>query len=183
MQLFWGTSYVQASGSLAVLSVGFFSSAAAGRNRETISALGYTRFVSYANGLAFIVNIVLNIILIPEYGYLGAAYASAVSFLLLNIFVYIILRFKFEITPFSTYSRRTFIALPLTLLPPVYYISKLSIYPQWSVPLILLCTAALTIGVVMITSCLEPDDRIVVEFLDSKLPFSFDLIYRWIPKE
>ncbi|WP_254532779.1 flippase [Natrinema gelatinilyticum] len=180
LAFFWGSDYTQAGLSLSILSLGFFSSAAAGRNRETISAFGYTRYVMYSNILAFVVNLCLNIYLIPAYGYTGAAISSALSFLMLNLFVYFVLDRKFEITPFSKYSARIFLGLPMMILPPVAFVSQTIQLSGLLVILLLPFLGIISLVTVMAIGGLQPEDEIALSLIEERLPVKIPYIRNWI---
>lgn len=81
----FGANYASGSTALSVLSLGFFVHVMLGFNGATLSAVGRTRRVMYANIFTSIINITMNILLIPEFGVLGAAVATTVSYFVLNI--------------------------------------------------------------------------------------------------
>lgn len=60
-----------------------------------------TMFSSIGTVMAAVVNIILNAVLIPEYGYMGAAFATAISYMLLAFVHYIIfkLRYRLDLVP------------------------------------------------------------------------------------
>ncbi|WP_126663205.1 flippase [Haloterrigena salifodinae] len=180
LTFFWGSDYSQAGLSLSILSLGFFSSAAAGRNRETISAFGYTKYVMYSNILAFVVNVCMNFYLIPRYGHTGAAISSAVSFIALNLFVYIILEYKFQVSPISKYSKRTFSALPVVLLP-LLMLTKNIIDPTGVIVILSIpFLGVISILVVIIAGGLQPEDGVVLSFVEEKLPIEIPYIRGWL---
>ncbi|MFC4245639.1 flippase [Natribaculum luteum] len=84
ISLTFGPEYTEAALPLVVLAVGFFTHAVAGPNVNTLTAIGRTRTIMWDNLLAGGTNIVLNVVLIPEYGLMGAAVATAVSYIGLN---------------------------------------------------------------------------------------------------
>jgi len=183
VRIFFGAAYADAPIALAILSVGFFTNAVGGRNRETISALGVTAYLMVVNGAAFGINIVLNLWLIPEYGLVGAAVASAIAYGTLNATACGILWKKYDITPFSRWSTRTFVVLPLTLLPPAYVVSQ---YVSLSIVTILpwlVAVGLLSIAVVAVTGCLQPEDEIVLAFVERLLGVEIPVIRRFIPDE
>lgn len=81
----FGSAYTEGSLALVVLSVAFFTHAVAGPNKESLTSVGRTRLIMYDNALVAAVNVGLNLILIPRFSYLGAAVATAVSYVLLNL--------------------------------------------------------------------------------------------------
>ncbi|WP_254536876.1 flippase [Halomarina litorea] len=82
--LTFGPEYLPGTTALVVLSVAFFTHAIAGPNADALTSLGRTRLIMYDNALVAAVNVVLNVALIPQYTFLGAAVATAVSYVLLN---------------------------------------------------------------------------------------------------
>lgn len=181
LSIFFGDRYATAALALSILSVGFFTNAAGGRNRETLSALGYTKFIMLSNSLTFALNVALNLVLIPRFGYLGAAVASAASYVTLNVSIYAVLRLKFGISPFSTWSLRTFVLLPLLVIPPTWLLSQWASLTAVTLPLFLVCAGLLSIAVVALTGCLQPGDEIALEFVESLLGRRVDALRRYVP--
>lgn len=56
-----------------------------------------TIYVSIGTGIAAVVNIVLNIIFIPVYGFIAAAYTTLISYLVLLVIHYYVVRFRLKI--------------------------------------------------------------------------------------
>jgi O-antigen/teichoic acid export membrane protein len=177
----FGPEYAPASTALLILAVGFFTRAAFGRSRETISALGYTTYLLVTNVFAFVLNVGLNLALIPRYGAEGAAVASAVSFVGLNLAVFAFLRVRFDISPFSKQARRTMIVLPLVMFPPVLLVSSLVSLSLPSIVLFAVVAEGVAVAVVAVTGCLQPEDVIPVEFIEDATGLRVPLIRRFIP--
>lgn len=97
----FGWEYREGALALVVLSVGFFTHAVAGPNMNALTSIGDTRIVMVDNLVAAGVNVVLNYLLIPEYSYLGAAMATAVSYALLNVLYSLSLYRRTGIHPFT----------------------------------------------------------------------------------
>lgn len=70
---------------LGLLAIGFFINAIVGPNSDALLGLGQTKAILKYNILAVIVNVILNILLIPRYELIGAAIASLVGYFLLNL--------------------------------------------------------------------------------------------------
>lgn len=97
----FGDSFSFGSFALVILSLGFFSHNITGNNGYALTALGLTRSVAVGSFLAAIINIILNILLIPQFSIAGAATASAVAYILVNIMYAYVLNKEAEIQPFS----------------------------------------------------------------------------------
>lgn len=102
IEFLFGQKYVGGSNVLRALALGALFESATGVTRSALIALNKNKIVMFTTGLGSIVNIILNIVLIPEYGILGAALASTVSFAVLEGGNVLILHDKFSILPFST---------------------------------------------------------------------------------
>lgn len=85
INLTFGAKYNDGALALSVLSVGFIVHAVAGLNTEALVSIGRTRDVMYANVVTAALNLVLNLLLIPRYSFLGAAVATTLSYLALNL--------------------------------------------------------------------------------------------------
>lgn len=81
----FGAEYDSGALALSVLAVGFFTHAVVGPNGNTLTSVGRTRLIMYDNVAVAVTNVSLNLLLIPEYGLLGAAVATSVSYGLLNV--------------------------------------------------------------------------------------------------
>ena len=181
--LVFGVQYGTGGIALTILAVGFFTNAAVGRSRETLSALGATKFLLVSSIVAFIINFVANLVLIPIYGFVGAATASAGSFIALNFVVYLFLRTQFKITPFNQRSIKAFVALPVVLLPIGFVVRvALSSSLLMIISFGVIC-GILTIGIVLIVGGIEEEDIALVEFIENYVNIRIPYIRRFIPDE
>jgi len=80
----FGAAYVDAAPVLAVLAVGFFVHTAAALSGNTLTSIGRTRLIMIDNVFVAVFNVVLNVVLIPRFGALGAAMATTASYLVLG---------------------------------------------------------------------------------------------------
>jgi O-antigen/teichoic acid export membrane protein len=83
--LLYGERYAQSALILALLSFSYYFNAALGQNGLTLKVFGKVRYVVVINVLAVLVNVGANLLLIPRYGALGAAYSTAGTLILHNI--------------------------------------------------------------------------------------------------
>jgi O-antigen/teichoic acid export membrane protein len=85
LKVLFGSEYVTASFALSILAGGYLIDATAGRVGSFLNSKGYTQYILYNNVAALSLNLILNIVLIPVYGIVGAAIATASSTALTNI--------------------------------------------------------------------------------------------------
>jgi O-antigen/teichoic acid export membrane protein len=88
LRLMWGNQYTQASFALSILALGYLIDALMGRIGSFLQSTGYTKYLLYNNIAALIINILLNVLLIPIYGIIGAAIATASSTILTNLMMF-----------------------------------------------------------------------------------------------
>ena len=91
----FGPEYRAGALALRVLAVAYFLGNVMGPNGATLTALGYTRAVMWANLVAAVGNVALNVWLIPPYGILGAAVATAVALVVRNA-IRVVLVYRFS---------------------------------------------------------------------------------------
>lgn len=98
---FFGTKYTSAAPALRILSLGFMFHTFLGLNGMSLTVIGQPKLNMIGNSFAVIFNVVLNVLLIPKYGMVGAAVATAVSYFVANVFRSFWLYQKTKIHPFS----------------------------------------------------------------------------------
>ncbi|MDQ3016139.1 MAG: polysaccharide biosynthesis C-terminal domain-containing protein [Bacteroidota bacterium] len=72
-----------------------------GINNDIIIYSKYYRFNLYLTLFLAVINIILNLLLIPTYGLTGAAMATCFSFFLFNLAKFLFIKIKFGFQPFS----------------------------------------------------------------------------------
>ncbi|WP_331235398.1 flippase [Natronorarus salvus] len=81
---FIAPEYAPGAIALSILALGFMTHAVAGPNYKTLTAIGETRLVMYDNIGAAVLNVALNLLLIPRYSFVGAAVATVLSYVAVN---------------------------------------------------------------------------------------------------
>ncbi len=85
LDFFFGTDYVAAVIPLQILAIIYFIKVLMGPNGATLTAYGKTKFLMYVTVALAVLNIILNGILIPYFGIIGAAAATGLSKLSLDV--------------------------------------------------------------------------------------------------
>jgi O-antigen/teichoic acid export membrane protein len=98
----FGAEYTAGALALSILAVGFFTHAVAGPSGNTLTAAGHTRLIMYDNTLVAAVNVLLNLVLIPRYSLLGAAVATTVGYVLMNVLYVVQLDRRLGVHPFRS---------------------------------------------------------------------------------
>jgi O-antigen/teichoic acid export membrane protein len=85
LNLLFGSRYIGASLALQILATASFCNAALGFPYSTLIVIGKSKFLMYVFLISAIINIILNIVLIPPMGIVGAAIASGLSVVVAKI--------------------------------------------------------------------------------------------------
>lgn len=97
----FGGKYTTGSLALTILATGFFIRSVAGPNDSALQSIGKTKTVMIDSIVVTILNVVLNIVLIPHHGVIGAAVATSITFIIFNILMIYQLNREVGIQPFS----------------------------------------------------------------------------------
>jgi len=98
----FGSEYMEGATALTLLAVAYFTHTIAGPNGNTLTSIGRTQLIMWDNLAVGVLNAILNLVLIPEYGYFGAGVATAVSYVVLNILYSAQLYRATQIHPFTS---------------------------------------------------------------------------------
>jgi O-antigen/teichoic acid export membrane protein len=85
VMLLFGVQYVEAQGALQILAIAIFVQTISGIGGSTLVVTGYPQVNLYNALAALVVNIGLNMILIPQFGITGAALATLISLLIIAV--------------------------------------------------------------------------------------------------
>lgn len=81
----YGQAYASSAPILALLAVGYFFNTALGFNGLTVKVHGRLRYTVIVDVVAAIVNVAVNLVLIPRFGPIGAAVGTASTLILHNV--------------------------------------------------------------------------------------------------
>ncbi len=91
LYIFFGESYAAGKAALAILSICFFISNFSDMPRDILLLVKKTKTIFFVNFIGVILNIILNVILIPIYGINGAAFSTGFSFVLITLLYYLLI--------------------------------------------------------------------------------------------
>ena len=83
LTFFFGIEYVSGALALQIIFIGTLFYVIGSINNGVITAIGKPKIVTKIVGMAAVVNIVFNFLLIPTYGIVGAAFSTALSYVLI----------------------------------------------------------------------------------------------------
>lgn len=101
LKLLFGQEYIVASAALVILAVGHLFNSVTGHLGDTLKAYDRTDLMFKNTVAKLLLNIPLNLLLIPTYGIEGAAVATAASLVLVNILLVLEAHHIIGLNPFS----------------------------------------------------------------------------------
>lgn len=117
----FGSEYSEGSLSLVIVATGFLIFALLGPNGGTVNMIGDSHMMMITTTTNAIVNLSLNLLLIPRFDIVGAALSTAVSYIIANSIVSVYLYMQ---TGIHSYSNSTVMAIIFILIieSPIYFI-------------------------------------------------------------
>jgi len=110
-----------------IVSVAKLSDNVIGNNNAILFNSNYYRIVLLFGVLLAILTVVLNLLLIPEYGIDGAAFATFLSVLVYNIAKLLFVYSKYKISPFTTNTLKTLVLI--LIMVGLFYYWELPFHP------------------------------------------------------
>lgn len=179
---FFGAGYAEAATALRILSLGLVFNAFLGANTMTLLAMGKTRLVMGANLLAASLNVVLNIILIPQWGINGAALASLISYLASNIFCSVRLYQLSQIQPFIKSYLKPIIASG-GIIAIIYVLTRsLLTVSHWMLPIIFVIFVAIYGLCLVLTRSFDKEDISLLLTIEKRVGINLEPVKRILRK-
>ncbi|WP_435146421.1 flippase [Halobaculum sp. P14] len=149
----FGEKYAASAHVLPIISLGFFSHVVLGMNREALIGTGDTRAVLVGTALAGGGNVVLNLLLVPTMGMVGAAIATATAYGSFNVLASVVLYREYGVRPVS---RRTLLTVVVAAAAFTAGASAFRSAVQPSLPLVVAFVALATPLHLGVTAVLDP---------------------------
>ncbi len=174
ISFFFGTKYLEATEALRILALGFMFHIFLGLNGLSLVVIGDTNFNFIANLFAAISNVILNVLLIPRYGIVGAAVATATSYFVANVLRSLKLYQRTKIHPFSWNYVKPLI-ISFLLLGAVQQM-KLRVSNIWEAIVILAAFLTLYFGLVLLSKSIDREDINLLLAIEKKLGVNVGLL-------
>jgi O-antigen/teichoic acid export membrane protein len=100
---FFGEDYISGSLALIIVTIGQLINVATGSVGCILMMTGHEKLMQYNVILSLVLNVGLNILLIPKYGLNGAAISSSLSLILMNLVSAVLVHKKLSILTFPAY--------------------------------------------------------------------------------
>ena len=167
--LFFTETYIATSTPLIILIIGYFINGCIYTSRDILLLQDKTKLILKATIIAGISNVILNIILIPFYGMIGAALATATSLTILSLFLFYHSVKGTRINPFR---KKTIIILILTIIAGIltkYLITSLNLNTILTIITSLILLTLISLAFITSTRMLEKEDRDMIRTIIRKI--------------
>lgn len=122
INILFGKAFLEASLPLSILSIGAFCGGFASLFTGLISMKGYSKTILFDFLAAGVINFVLNVLLIPRYGLVGASIATSISWIIFSILLLAQVKIKYGFFPFKKMLRISCAALALLII--IFFIDR-----------------------------------------------------------
>ncbi|NJE03845.1 flippase [Thermococcus sp. MV11] len=174
ISFFFGQKYLAAAQALRILSAGFMFHTLLGLNGLSLLVIGQPKLNMIGDTFAVVSNVVLNLLLIPEYGMTGAAVATAVSYFVANVFRSFWLYQRTGIHPFGwSYVKPLVIGF---FLLGLVMVSPLQVSNIWWAILVLAAFFGVYIPLVLLSGSVDKEDVELILAIEKKLGVDLGII-------
>jgi O-antigen/teichoic acid export membrane protein len=180
--LIWGSKYATAAPALQIITIGIFISSILGPNGTTLMVIGHSKFLMWASLVTVIISIILNFVLIPPLGIVGAALATAITLSWHCLIRHIKLRHYIKISPLK---KSLFLPVGISLILFIWLSSSFKRVwdvELWMIPLFLITFYGIFILIVIFCKGFDKDDMVVISEMGKSIPILKNLIKRYSTK-
>ena len=177
----FGSEFLTGSVALMILAIAYFVNIIVGPTAETLISFDKNKTVFWLNLATVTMNILLNITLIPSMGIVGAAVATAVSFIGREAYSFILVRklinLKVELIPYLKYIFSGVLAVIFAGV--VYSISFPNLGRVGAIILFFIVAASIYATFLILTGSLNRDDVELIEIIEAKMNVNLQFIKRF----
>lgn len=179
LNILFGSRYIGAAIALQILSLGFFTHSILGPNGNTLIVIGKTRFLMWSVLITAIVNIILNVALIPPLGIIGAAIATTSALVIKNIFLSIRLYSLSKVQPFTKNYLKPMIS-SIILVFIIYELAKnlFTVIPFWLLPMLFILFLGAYGLSILLTKSFDNEDIMMMLAIEKRLGMDLEPIKR-----
>ena len=167
INLFFGKDYINAAFSLRFLALGIFFYSIFIISENLISMAGKSKIVLLDILLASLINIILNIFLVPKYNINGAAFSTMITYIIWSLISLLQARHYVSITPLK---RKMFLILLISAIPTLLLVFIKQFIPITLPSLIIQGSLFfLLYFFLVIYSCLDRNDWMILRAIKDKV--------------
>lgn len=162
IRVIFGNNYEKSIVSLQVLIISILFMFQSNLGETVLASINRWKLVVYSAGISVTINIILNLILIPKYGYIGSGMATVITeFIYFFCINYSLTKAGHKIKNIIDLLRPVIAILPLIL--ALYLCRNLGMIPTTALTIIVYVAA------IFITGCLDKEERQLIKTLPSNI--------------
>lgn len=168
INLLFGQEYLIAQNALRILSIGLFFLALFRPSLHLIQMMGKSRLLLINMVFTSIVNLILNMILVPRYGINGAAFSTMLSYIILSLIFLTETKYYLSLIPLR---KKIFRILLISILPilSLIYIKQFIPINTFTLILQVLFFILFYFILVLTTGCLDKNDLMILRTIKKKI--------------
>ena len=179
LNILFGARYMQAGIALQLLTVGFFTHILLGPNGTTLIVMGKTKLVFLNASVRTIMNVSLNLLLIPSMGLVGAAIASAIAYPTGNMLASVELYLHSKTHPFTkNYLKPVVISVTLVLVIFSLVRNIFAFLSVWMLILFFILLLVVYSLSILLTKSFDNDDIMMLLAIEKRLGINATFIKR-----
>lgn len=174
INILFGTQYLAAEQALRILSIGVFIFSMFKVSHNLLSIGGKSKIILANIIVASIINLILNILLVPKFGINGAAIGTSTSFIILGIMQVIESKYYLGIVPL----RKKIIRISIFSIFPIFLLVYLrNLFPKTLLSLIFqgIFFLLMYLFILLVTNCFDKNDFMILRTIKNKISFSKSL--------
>ena len=168
INLFFGSEYILGSSVLIILTLAYFTSSIVGPVANMLMTFNKTKLIFKVNMFVAVLNIILNIFLIPKYGIIGAAIATGLMFSIQRMILFFaarrIIKFKYKIRYYVKYILNGLITIFIVSYLAKFFSTNIyGIFALFAIYLIIYAT------LILFSRAFTEEDIIIIAAIEKKL--------------
>lgn len=170
----FGPRYVGGATVLQILMIPVIVTVLLGANDKALVALGYNKLNMYVNIAGAVLNLVLNLVLIPQFGTIGAASATAFALIARDILFSLMLYRKDGLQPLSRAMLKPFVGTSLLAILG-YALFIQFVEPTFlSVAVVGFLSLGIYLPLIVVLDGIEDEDERLLDMVENRI--GFDLV-------
>lgn len=178
LRILFGAEYTSGAIVLSILAVGYFIASLVGPTGAMLLTIGKTKILLANNIIVLGIDIILNLYLIPIYGIIGAAIATAISISLWNVLTLVEIYHYTRIQPFNLVFVKPAISATISILLIYLLAKKVAISSILFLALLFFIFMILYFLLLLLSRSFEREDIMILTTLEKRLGLELKLLRR-----
>jgi O-antigen/teichoic acid export membrane protein len=184
INLFFGVQYLEGIIVLRIISIGTLFHIIMGPNGALLTGIGQTKFLMWTTVFSVVINIFLNIVLIPEFGMTGAAVATFSAIFTMNLLKSLKIFFSHKIHAFTINNLKPLLITLAFFFIVYFFIEKIYQWKIWMVVIFGIFLVGVSLFSIVISKSIDDEDVNLFNSFEKKFGFNFErikkMINRWL---